>query len=383
MQTVYLDNNATTRTDPDVVAAMLPCFNAYFANTASHHRAGKAAAAALATARRAVARLIGAEADEIVFTSGGTEADNLALAQAEGTGRDEIVVSAVEHPAILATCRGLEARGMKTVIVGVDHKGRLDIDAYRAALSHRTALVSLMWANNETGTLFPIAEIAAMAKQVGALFHSDAVQAAGRIAIAVDGLDFLSISAHKLHGPKGIGALFVRRGAPCAPFLRGGRQERGRRAGTQNLPGIVGFGVAAELVQRRMAADAERIAAMRDRFEAGALRIEGTRVLGDVENRLPGTCCLAFDGADGEMVLDGLDRAGICASSGAACASGAIEPSHVVRAMAVPEAYAHAALRFSFSRDNTESDVDRALAALHDAVNRARTPMAAAAAGFF
>lgn len=384
---VYLDNNATTRTDPEAVAAMLPYFIEHFANPSSRHREGAAAAAALGAARWQVAKLVGAqEAFEIVFTSGGTEANNLALAQAGSGDRNEIVVSAVEHPAILATCRGLESRGLKTVVVGVDEHGRLDMDAYAAALSPRTALVSLMTANNETGTVFPIRACAAKAKACGALFHTDAVQAAGRIPldVAESGIDMLSLSAHKLHGPKGVGALYVRTDVRCAPILAGGRQERGRRPGTQNLPGIVGFGRAAELAKARLAADVKKIGLLRDRFEATCLRrISACQILGDVGSRLPGTTCIAFDAVEGEVVLDGLDRIGVCASSGAACASGMIDPSHVVRAMKVPESAAHGAIRFSFARENTEAEVDYVLARLPDIVDRARAVSIASADGFF
>ena len=380
----YLDNNATTRTDPDVVRAMLPFFTQSFGNPSSSHDFGAVAADALAEARRQVQALLGGEhADEIVFTAGATEANNSALRQAlQRDGRDELIVSAVEHPAILAVCADLEkGRGLRVHRIGVDGRGCLDIPAYRRALGPRTALASIMWANNETGTIFPVAELAKMAHGAGALFHSDATQAVGRIPVdlASTPIDMLSLSAHKFHGPKGVGALYVRKGTKFHPLVRGGRQERGRRAGTENVPGIVGLGAAAALARDRLADDSVAIARLRDALER-SLRstISDCFVLGDVENRLPGTCAIAFDGAESEEALLNLNRAGIAASAGSACASGAIEPSHVLRAMRVPYAAALGALRFSLSRDNTQAEIDRVVDVLPRivAASRLGSPLA-------
>ena len=350
MQPVYLDNNATTRLAPDALQAMLPFLTQDFGNPSSMHAMGRAPARALIGARRAVQSLIGAADDaEIVFTSGGTEANLTAIrsALAADPSRREIVTSAVEHPAVLALCDHLErAEGVTVHRIPVDTEGRLELDAFRAALSDRVALVTLMWANNETGTVFPVEGLAELAHGVGALFHTDAVQAAGKLPIAVKGtdIDMLSVSAHKLHGPKGVGALYLRKGVPFQPLLRGGKQERGRRAGTENIAGIVGFGRAAELAP---AVDLAHIARLRDRLEAGIIAaVPKVRVLGDLRDRLANTSCLAFDFAEGEAILMRLDRAGIAVSTGAACSSGAIEPSHVMRAMKVPFTAAHGAIRF-------------------------------------
>ncbi len=386
---IYLDNNATTRTAPEVVAAMLPFFTTHFGNASSLHGFGAEAAAALRQARRQVQALIGAAQDhEIVFTSGGTEANATAIraALAVQAGRGEIVTSTVEHPAILQLCDGLERfEGVKVHRIAVDGEGRLDLDAYRASLSARVAVVSLMWANNETGTIFPVDGLAAMAHRVGALFHSDAVQAAGKLPLrlAETEIDMLSLSAHKFHGPKGVGALYLRKGTAFRPLLRGGKQERGRRAGTENVPGIVGAGVAAERALALLA-EAPRIAALRDRLEQGILsRIGRVLRLGDLRDRLPNTAALAFDYAEGEAILMKLNAAGIAASAGSACASGAMEPSHVIRAMKVPFTAAHGAIRFSLSAETTAEDIDRVIEVLPGIVDdlRGLTPFWAEAQG--
>ncbi len=368
---VYLDNNATTMVLPEAVAAMLPHFSQSYGNASSAHGFGAEVAAALRGARRSVQELIGAGSDsEIIFTSGGTEANNTAIhaALAAQPDRDEIVISAVEHPSILAPCAALERQGVVRVHrIGVDTEGRLDLDAYRAALSERVALVSLMWANNETGTVFPIDGLAELAHRVGALVHTDAVQAVGRrhIALAASDIDMLSLSAHKFHGPKGVGALYLRKGVAFAPLLLGGRQERARRAGTENVPGIVGAGVAAHIAAARMAEDLPRIGALRDRLEAGlCAAVPRTRVLGDRRDRLANTLCLAFEFVEAEAILLRLAQAGIAASSGSACASGANGPSHVLRAMAVPFSAAHGAIRLSLSRFTTGAEIDRVLTVL-------------------
>lgn len=375
MTGVYLDNNATTRVAPQVLARMLPFFTEEFGNPSSLHRFGKAPALAVAEARRAVQALVGAvDPSEIVFTSGGTEANAMAIhaGLAADPARREIVTSAVEHPAILALCARLVQEGVTVHLIPVDRFGRLDLDAYRAAVGPQTALVSLMWANNETGTVFPVEGLAEIARAAGALFHTDAVQAAGKLPISLRGtdIDMLSLSAHKLHGPKGIGALYVRKGVPFQPLLRGGKQERGRRAGTENTPGIVGFGAAAELALR---ADRSGMAALRDELERGILaRVPKCAALGDLLDRLPNTSCVAFDFIEGEAILMMLDRAGIAVSSGAACASGAIEPSHVMRAMKVPFTAAHGAIRFSLSCETTAAEIRQVLEVLPPIVEQLR-----------
>ncbi|AMY68814.1 cysteine desulfurase NifS [Frigidibacter mobilis] len=380
---VYLDHNATTPVLPAAVQAMLPYFTTHFANPSSGHSPAAAPAAALRQARRSVQALIGAASEqEIIFTSGGTEANSTALrsALAVMSGRREIVTSAVEHPAILAACDALEREeGVIVHRIGVDGAGLLDIDATRAALSERVALVSLMWANNETGTIFPVEGLAELAHGVGALFHTDAVQAVGKLPVRVQEteIDMLSLSAHKFQGPKGVGALYLRRGTGFAPLLRGGKQERGRRAGTENTPGIVGMGVAADLAVAGLAGALPRVAALRDRLEAGILAaVSHAFVLGNRHERLANTSCIAFGYVEGEAIQLRLDRAGICVSTGSACASGAVEPSHVVRAMRVPFTAAHGVIRFSLSAATTAAEIDRVLAVLPGIVAdlRAMTP---------
>jgi cysteine desulfurase len=370
---IYLDNNATTRSDPAVVAAMLPFFSDQFGNASSSHAFGSEVAGALKQARRSLQALLGAAFDhEIVFTSGGTEADNAAILSAleNADGRDEIVTSAVEHPAILAPLDHLErARGIKVHRIGVDHRGRLDIEASRQAMA------SVMSANNETGTLFSIEQLAEMAHGAGALFHTDAVQAVGKVPLDLKAtqIDMLSLSGHKLHGPKGVGALYLRKGTPFHPLVRGGPQERRRRGGTENVPAIVGLGKAAELALASMQDEQIRVCALRDRLERGILAIGDCMALGDVDNRLPNTCNIAFAHLEGEAILHHLTKAGIAASLGSACASGSMEPSHVLRAMNVPSSLLRGAIRFSLSRDNTLDDIDHVLNLLPDIVARLRT----------
>jgi len=375
---IYLDNNATTRTDPAVVAAMLPFFSEHFGNASSAHAFGSEVAGAVKQARKSLQALLGAAFDhEIVFTSGGTESDNAAILSTldNKNGRNEIVTTAVEHPAILALAEYLEAaRGIIVHRIGVDAQGRLDIDAYRHALGPRTAIASVMSANNETGTLFPVERLAEMAHGAGALFHTDAVQAVGKVALDLKAteIDMLSLSGHKLHGPKGIGALYLRKGTPFNPLVRGGPQERRRRGGTENVPGIVGLGKAAELAAAGMREDLPRIRALRDRLERGILGIGRCFALGDAENRLPNTSNIAFEHLEGEAILHHLNRAGIAASLGSACASGSMEPSHVLRAMNVPVTALRGAIRFSLSRDTTIDDVVCVLNLLPDIIARLR-----------
>lgn len=380
MRPIYLDNNATTRTDPVVVSAMLPYFTEHFGNASSAHAFGADVSVAVRAARHNLQALLGAAFDhEIIFTSGGTEADNAAILSALEVqeGRDEIVTSAVEHPAILTLLAHLEkTRGLKVYSIGVDAQGRLDRDAFRAALGPKTALVTIMWANNETGTLFPVEELAREAHGVGALFHTDAVQAVGKIPIDLKAgaIDMLSLSGHKLHGPKGIGALYVRKGVTFKPLVRGGHQERGRRGGTENVPAIVGLGAAAELALQRIAEERTRVAGLRDRLEGGLLqRIDHCAVMGDREHRLGNTSNIVFDGLDSEAILHHLNKDGIAASSGSACASGSMEPSHVLRAMNVPATALHGAVRLSLSRENTAEDVERVLEVLPPIIAYLRT----------
>ncbi|GLS32006.1 cysteine desulfurase [Mesorhizobium albiziae] len=375
MRLINLDNNATTRVDPEVVQAMLPFFTDQFGNPSSMHSFGAAVAAAVRKARLQLQALIGAELDqEITFTSGGTESDNAAILSALEvmSNRTEIVTSAVEHPAVLTLCAHLEkTRGVKVHRIPVDRHGRLDLDAYRAALTPHVAIVSIMWANNETGTIFPVAKLAGLAKEVGALFHTDAVQAVGKLPMDLKStaIDMLSLSGHKLHGPKGIGALYVRRGVRFRSLIKGGHQEHDRRAGTENTPGIVGLGMAAELALKFMDDDNTRVKWLRDRLENGILqRIPNTFVTGDPLERLPNTANIAFENIEGDAIPFLLSRVGIACSSGSACTSGSLEPSHVLRAMNA----AHAAVRFSFSRYNSEADVDRVLEVLPAIVERLR-----------
>ncbi|WP_116133775.1 cysteine desulfurase NifS [Tropicimonas sp. IMCC34043] len=368
MTPVYLDNNATTRVFPEVVEAMLPYFSEQFGNASSIHAFGSEVGGALRIARRSLQALIGAEFDhEIIFTSGGSESNNTAIrsALAVQSGRNEIVTSAVEHPAILQLCAWLEKHeGVVVHRIPVDEQGRLDLDAYRAALSDRVALVTLMWANNETGTIFPVDGLAELAHGVGALFHTDAVQAVGKVKVDVKNtdIDMLSLSSHKFHGPKGLGALYVRKGISFRPLIRGGHQERGRRAGTENAPAIIGLGKAAEMAMATLQEDGIRMAALRDRLEKGLVQQIGhCFVTGDPHDRLPNTATVAFEFIEGEAILLKLNEAGIAASSGSACTSGSLEPSHVLRAMNIPFTAAHGAIRFSLSRETTEEDIDRVL----------------------
>ncbi|MCP3475988.1 cysteine desulfurase NifS [Bradyrhizobium sp. CCGUVB1N3] len=377
MQSIYLDNNATTRTDPAVVAAMLPFFSEQFGNASSAHAAGRQVAESIRQARRSVQALIGAAFDhEIVFTSGGTESDNTAIlsALAVQERRDELVTTTVEHPAVLSLADELGRRGNKCHLIPVDCSGRLDIDAYRRALSPRTAVVSVMWANNETGTIFPVEVLAKMARSIGALFHTDAVQAVGRVPIDVKAtqIDMLSLSGHKLHGPKGVGALYVRKDTKFRRLIFGGPQERRRRSGTENVPGIIGLGKAAELVAVELGQERRKIAALRDRLEQGVIDFGKCVVLGDKESRLPNTSNIAFEHLEGEAINHHLSRAGVAASLGSACASGSMEPSHVLRAMHVPSALLHGAIRFSLSRETTSEEIDHVLIVLRNIIAKLR-----------
>jgi cysteine desulfurase len=378
MAPIYLDNNATTRVDPAVVAAMLPYFTEQFGNPSSMHSFGDKVGVAIKAARASVQALLGAEHEsEIVFTSCGTESDTTAILSAlkAQPERKEIITTRVEHPAVLSLCQQLEKEGYKVHYLGVDGRGRLDLDAYRKLLSARVALVSVMWANNETGTFFPVEQMAELAHAAGVLFHTDAVQAVGKVPIDLKRtqIDMLAISGHKLHAPKGIGVLYLRRGTRYRPLLRGGHQERGRRAGTENAAAIVGLGVAADLARAHLEQENTTVRRLRDQLEQGILgAVPHTYVTGDIGNRLPNTSNIAFEFVEGEGILLLLNRLGIAASSGSACTSGSLEPSHVMRAMDIPYTAAHGTIRFSLSRYTTECEIDRVIAAVPPIIARLR-----------
>ncbi len=363
MRTVYLDNNATTQVAPVVIEAMLPYLHELFGNPSSMHSFGGQVAAKIREAREQAAALIGCHPDEIIFTSCGTESDNAAIRSALTVQPEKrhIVTSRVEHPAVRALCADLAQRGYRVTELPVDALGRLDMDHYKESLTPDTAIVSLMWANNETGMIFPVERAAAMARERGILFHTDAVQAVGKIPIDLsrNAIDMLAISGHKLHAPKGIGILYVRKGTKFWPFLIGGHQEKGRRGGTENTPSIIGLGKACELAARNMDDENTRVKLLRDRLESELLRlVPNSRVNGDTQDRLPNTSNISFEFVEGESILLMLNEYGICASSGSACTSGSLQPSHVLRAMGVPFTMAHGSIRFSLSIYNTEEEID-------------------------
>jgi cysteine desulfurase len=372
---VYLDNNATTPVDPRVCEAMMPFLDGLFGNPSSPHAAGRAARDAVENARSQVAVLLGARPDAVVFTSGGTESINTAIrgALAAQPGRRHIVTSSIEHSATKNLCAALGAAGCEVTWLAVDALGRPDLDEYRRALREDTAIVSVVWANNETGVLFPVAEMARIADERRIVFHLDAVQAAGKVPIDLAGVPahLLSVSAHKFHGPKGVGALFVRPGLGLPPLLAGGGQESGRRAGTENVPGIVGMGAAAALACAALAGDMPRVAGLRDGFEALVRRrFPAMQLHGDPAHRLPNTSNFALPGLDARGLLVALDREGVACSIGSACSSGAPDASHVLRAMGIPDDEARASLRFSFSRMNVAEDATSAAEALARAAER-------------
>jgi cysteine desulfurase len=375
---VYLDNNATTKVDPQALEAMLPYFSDYYGNPSSMHSFGGGVAAHIRTAREQLARLLGASADEIVFTSCGTESDSTAIRAAIESypAKRHLVTSRVEHPAVKNLFETLSKKGYRTTFVPVDGQGRLDLDSFYDSLSDETAIVSLMWANNETGVIFPIEEISRAVKERGIVFHTDAVQTVGKIPIDLGntGIDMLSLSGHKIHGPKGIGALYIRKGTKFAPFMIGGHQEKGRRGGTENTAAIVGLGKAAELAKQHLdAGDYRCVSELRDRLENAILAgVPNTMVNGDREHRLPNTSSVAFEYVEGEAILLMLNEHGICASSGSACTSGSLEPSHVLRAMGVPFTAAHGSIRFSLSRYTTAKEIDLVLEKLPPIIARLR-----------
>ena len=380
VQRVYLDHNATTPLLPTVIDRMMAVLREEFGNPSSVHHFGQQAKASLDEARTDVANLIGAEPSEVLFTSGGTEADNIAIRGAaealEATGKRHLIASAIEHEAVLNTLKALAKRGWRTTLLPVGQSGIVSVDTLRNALTDDTAVVSVMHANNEIGTIQPIAELARAAHERGALFHTDAVQSAGKIPVGVKtlGVDMLSMSAHKFYGPKGVGALWIRRGLRVLPLLTGGRQERSRRAGTENVPGIVGMGVAARMAIAKMAEEGRRLAALRDRLEADILRgVPGTAVNGSTEARVPNTTNISFDRVEAESLLIALDLEGVAVSTGSACSSGTLEPSHVLKAMGFNAHRAQNSIRFSLGAANTEAEVDRVIAVLPGIVEKLRS----------
>ncbi len=377
MKTIYLDNNATTAVAKEVVNEMLPMLTENYGNPSSMYKFAYKAAKKVNQARERVAALLGANVDEIVFTSCGTESDSTAIWAAIRSNPDKrhIITSRVEHPAVKNLCEYLGQNGYKTTFVPVDSKGRLDTDFLYKNLTDDTAIVSIMWANNETGVIFPVEEIAEKCKNRGIVFHTDAVQAVGKIPINLENsaIDMLSLSGHKLHGPKGVGALYVRKGTKFSPFLMGGHQEKGRRAGTENTASIVALGKAAQLAGRYMEKENKEVKELRDYLESEILRrIPDSVVNGDRENRLPNTTNISFEYIEGESILLMMDEFGICASSGSACTSGSLEPSHVLRAMGVPFTAAHGSVRFSLSIYNTKEEIDYVVDKLPAIVARLR-----------
>lgn len=377
-QGIYLDNNATTRIDPEVLEAMMPFFTTYYGNASSQHDFALPVDKALQKAREQVADFLGAQyPDEIIFTSCASESDNTAIWTSLWTqkNKDEIVTTKLEHPAIMDTCSFLGTRGVKMKYLGADAQGDLDEEQYKSLLSDRTALASIMWANNETGNIYPVERFAEIAHERGILFHTDAVQAAGKVAINLKDteIDMLSLSGHKIHAPKGIGVLYVRRGTRFIPYLHGGHQERGRRAGTENVPYIVGLGKACELAKAHLDIMQTRIKALRDKLEEGIVRtIPEVLVMGDKTRRTPNTLNVAFKFVEGEAILLMLNEYGIAASSGSACSSESLEPSHVMQAMGIPFSAAHGTIRFSLSRFTTEEEIDKTLEVLPGIIERLR-----------
>jgi cysteine desulfurase len=377
MKPIYMDNNATTQVAPEVVEEMLPYFGQYYGNPSSMHTFGGNVGMKIKEARLKLADLLGAQPEEIVYTSCGTESDGTAIWAALRSNPDKrhIITSKVEHPAVKNLCEYLDQHGYRVTFVPVDSYGNLDLDNLYANLTDETAVVSLMWANNETGVIFPIEEIAKRAKAHGAVFHTDAVQAVGKLPInmAESHVDMLSLSGHKLHAPKGVGALYVRRGTKFAPFLMGGHQEHGRRGGTENVASIIGLGKAAELAAAHMETENDRVRALRDKLETALLeRIPNSMRNGDPDNRLLNTSSIAFEFVEGEAILLMMDEYNICASSGSACTSGSLEPSHVLRAMGVPFTAAHGSIRFSLSVYNTEEEIDLVIEKLPPIIERLR-----------
>ncbi|TRZ54483.1 cysteine desulfurase NifS [bacterium] len=378
MKTIYLDNNATTQVAEEVLDALLPYFRDLYGNPSSMHTFGGQVGRKIRAAREQAAALIGAQPEEIIFTSCGTESDNAAIRSAltAHPDRRHILTSRVEHPAVKSLCANLSRQGYRITEIPVDKDGILDMAQYERALTPDTAIVSLMWANNETGVLFPVEKAAELATERGILFHTDAVQAVGKIPINMkaNAIDMLSISGHKLHAPKGIGILYVRKGTKFSPFLIGGHQEKERRGGTENTPSIIGLGRACELAAANMDTENRMVLLLRDKLEAEILaRIPNSRVNGTRLYRLPNTTNISFEFVEGEAILLLMDDYGICASSGSACTSGSLQPSHVLRAMGVPFTMAHGSIRFSLSIYNTEEEIRFVIEKLPSIIERLRS----------
>ena len=377
MNVIYVDNNATTQVAPEVLEEMLPYFNEYYGNPSSMHTFGGMVEHKIVEARERLAGLLGASPDEIIFTSCGTESDSTAIRAAILSNPDKkhILTSRVEHPAVKNLFEYMSKNGYRVTFVPVDRKGRLDLDYLYKNLSEDTAIVSIMWANNESGVIFPIEEIGTVLKEKGIVFHTDAVQVVGKIPIDLKNVDvdMLSLSGHKFHGPKGVGALYVRKGTKYSPFLIGGHQEKGRRGGTENVASIIGLGKASELAAANLTDKNIRVKRLRDKLETELVnRIPNAIVNGDRENRLPNTTSIAFEYVEGESILLLMDEYGICASSGSACTSGSLEPSHVLRAMGVPFTAAHGSIRFSLSTYNAEEEIDFIIEKLPPIIERLR-----------
>lgn len=378
MKRIYMDNNATTAVRPEVLEAMLPFYKEQFGNPSSIHWAGQSVSSAVDSARAQVAKLINCQPEEIIFTSCGSEGDALAIkgsAEFLRAKGNHIITTAVEHPAVLNSCKYLEKQGFEVTVLTVDGEGMIDLAELEAAICERTILISAMWGNNETGTLFPVAEIGAIARKHKVRFHTDAVQAVGRVPVDVQaaGVDLLTISGHKFGAPKGVGALYVRKGMGLTPLFHGGHQERNRRAGTHNVPGIVGLGVACELAAEDLAVQDSRIRVLRDRLEQGILsRIPEVQVNGHRQQRLPNTLNISFAYIEGEAILLFLDMKGVAASSGSACMSDSFGQSHVIGAMGVDAMMANSNIRFGLGLDNTEEDVDFVLEILPEIIQKLR-----------
>ncbi|MFC1726834.1 cysteine desulfurase NifS [candidate division KSB1 bacterium] len=377
MKTIYLDNNATSMVAPEVLEEMLPYFKEYYGNPSSMHNFGGQVEKKIEEAREKVAALIGAEPFEIIFTSCGTESDNTAINSAvrQNPDKKHIITTRVEHPAVLSYCSFLEKNGYKITYLDVDKKGNLDLNQLENLITDNTALVTIMYANNETGVIFPIEEIGKIVKSREVFFHTDGVQAVGKINLNMreNTVDMLTLSGHKIHAPKGIGALYVKRGTKFRPFIIGGHQERNRRGGTENVPYIIGLGKAAELSKKHMESESPRIKALRDKLENGLVdKIEGALINGDRRNKLSNTLNVSFEYIEGEAILLHMDDRGIAASSGSACTSGSLEPSHVLRAMGIPYTAAHGSIRFSLSRYNTEDEIDYVIEILPPIIEKLR-----------